>query len=114
MRLRFIHHFASCLAVAALAFPTWMPLPALAITTDHSTIALATMSNKVDAKAKEVEGKLQSAAGELTGDTGQQIKGKAKQVQASAMNTGENLKDGAKSVAKKIGDAADTIAKDKG
>jgi len=83
---------------------------------DHNTIpiTLATMSNKADAKAKEVEGKLESAAGELTGDVGHQINGKAKQVQASAMNTGENLKDGAKSVAKKIGDAADTLAKDKG
>ena len=71
------------------------------------------MSNKADAKAKEVEGKLESAAGELTGDLGHRIKGKAKQVQASAMNAGENLKEGAKSVAKKISDAADNIASDK-
>ena len=72
-----------------------------------------TMSNKADANAKEVEGKLESAAGELTGDLGHQIQGKAKQVQASAMNAGENLKEGAKSVAKKIGDAADNIANEK-
>jgi uncharacterized protein YjbJ (UPF0337 family) len=31
------------------------------------------MSNPADAKAKEVEGKLESAAGELTGDVGHQI-----------------------------------------
>ena len=68
------------------------------------------MSNPADAKAKEVEGKLESAAGELTGDVGHQIKGKAKQVQASAMNAAEHLKEGAKSVAKKIGDTADNIA----
>jgi uncharacterized protein YjbJ (UPF0337 family) len=78
------------------------------MTVDHHyiPIALATMDHKADAKAKEVEGKLESAYGELTGDTGHQIKGKAKQVQASAMNAAENLKEGTKSVAHKIGDAA--------
>jgi len=65
------------------------------------------MSNTADAKAKEVDGKLESAAGELTGDVGHQIKGKAKQVQASAMNAVENLKEGAQSVAHAIGNAAD-------
>ena len=68
------------------------------------------MSNPADAKAKEVEGKLESAAGELTGDVGHQIKGKAKQVQASAMNAVENLKEGTKSVANAISNAADNIA----
>jgi uncharacterized protein YjbJ (UPF0337 family) len=68
------------------------------------------MSNPTDAKAKEVEGKLESAAGELTGDVGHQIKGKAKQVQASAMNAVENLKEGTKSVANAISNAADNIA----
>ena len=68
------------------------------------------MSNPVDAKAKEVEGKLESAAAELTGDVGHQIKGKAKQVQASAMNAVENLKEGTKSVANAISNAADNIA----
>ena len=68
------------------------------------------MSNPVDAKAKEVEGKLEVAAGELTGDVGHQIKGKAKQVQASAMNAVENLKEGTKSVANAIGNTADNIA----
>ena len=68
------------------------------------------MSNPADAKAKEVEGKLESAAGELTGDVGLQIKGKAKQVQASAMNAVENLKEGTTSVANAISNAADSIA----
>ncbi len=68
------------------------------------------MSNPADAKAKEVEGKLESAAGELTGDVGHQIKGKAKQVQASAMNAVENLKEGTKTVAQAISNAADNIA----
>ena len=68
------------------------------------------MSNPADAKAKEVEGKLESAAGELTGDVGHQIMGKAKQVQASAMNAVENLKEGTKSVAHAISNAADNFA----
>ena len=68
------------------------------------------MSNPADAKAKEVEGKLESAAGELTGDVGHQIKGKAKQVQASAMNAVENLKEGTNTVAHAISNAADNAA----
>jgi uncharacterized protein YjbJ (UPF0337 family) len=110
-------------ALAALMVLTMLfgsllaPLPAMAIGsnhtihTDHSihTITLATMSNKASAAAKGVEGKLESAYGELTGDTGHQIKGKAKQVQGSAMNTAEDLKESAKSVAKKVGDAIDKV-----
>lgn len=75
-----------------------------------------TMSNRADAAAKDVEGKLESAYGELTGDTGHQIKGKAKQVQASAMKAAEDLKEGAKSVARsvaqKIGEAAEKMEND--
>ncbi len=82
---------------------------ALAMTTHRLPIpnTLITMSNKADAAAKNVEGKLESAYGDLTGDTGHQIKGKAKQVQASAMNAAEDIKEGAKSVGKKIADATD-------
>ncbi|MGB5135785.1 MAG: CsbD family protein [Prochlorococcaceae cyanobacterium] len=70
------------------------------------------MSNRNDAAAKDAEGKLEAAYGDLTGDTGHQIKGKAKQVQASAMNAAEDLKQGAKSVAEKVADAADQLAAD--
>ncbi|MCP9800603.1 CsbD family protein [Synechococcus sp. RedBA-s] len=70
------------------------------------------MSNNLDASAKDAEGKLESAYGELTGDAGHQIKGKAKQVQASAMHTADNLKQGAKTVAKSISKAADNLTDD--
>ena len=105
--------FALLMPLPAMALPA-MALPTMAISADHRfiPIALATMDHKADAKAKEVEGKLESAYGELTGDTGHQIKGKAKQVQASAMNAAENLKEGTKSVAKKIGDAATEMTDD--
>ena len=59
------------------------------------------MSNRHDAAAKNAEGKLDTAYGDLTDDTGHQIKGNAKQVQASAMNAADNLRQGAKSIAQK-------------
>jgi uncharacterized protein YjbJ (UPF0337 family) len=90
------------------------PLPAMAFSTNQNPrpIAIATMSKKSDAAAKDVEGKLESAYGELTGDTGHQIKGKAKQIQASAMNAAEDIKEGAKSTAKKVSEAAQDMIDD--
>lgn len=70
------------------------------------------MSNKVDAAAKDAEGRLESTMGDITGDTGHQIKGKAKQIQASAMNVAEDLKQAAQSVAKKVSHAAENVADD--
>jgi uncharacterized protein YjbJ (UPF0337 family) len=70
------------------------------------------MSDKSKANAIDAEGKLESAYGELTGDLGHQIKGKAKQVQASAMNATDNLKEGAKVIKEKIRDAASQVADD--
>ena len=64
------------------------------------------MSNKADAVAKDAEGMLRSAYGDLTGDTGSKVKGQVKQVQASAMNTAEDMKDGVKSAAKNANKAA--------
>ena len=66
---------------------------------------LGAMSNRMDAAAKNAEGKLQSATGEITGNPGQQIKGKAKQVQGSAMNVAEDVKEGAQAAGKKLADA---------
>jgi uncharacterized protein YjbJ (UPF0337 family) len=53
-----------------------------------------------------------TAMGDITGDTGHQIKGKAKQIQASAMNVAEDLKQAAQSVAKKVSHAAESVADD--
>ena len=68
------------------------------------------MSNHLDATAKDAEGKLEAAYGELTGDTGHQIKGKAKQVQASGMHALEDVKQSAKDSAETISDAAGRLA----
>ncbi|MCT0218612.1 CsbD family protein [Synechococcus sp. CS-1329] len=80
---------ASLMALAVMRFTMLIPLtgPAMAITPLPHPIAFATMSSKMDAASKDAEGK-------------------AKQVQASAMNTAESLKKGAQSVAKDIRDAA--------
>ena len=81
--------------------------PAMAMVSHPSltTNTFATMSNKSDAAAKDAEGKLESAYGDLTDDKGHQLKGKAKQVQASAMNVAEDVKQVARSAGKKIADA---------
>jgi uncharacterized protein YjbJ (UPF0337 family) len=114
MKIHFRDFVASLSAMALMICMTLIPLPAMAMDSGYPSypIALATMTNKVDAAAKDAEGKMESAYGELTGDTGHQIKGKAKQVQASAMNTAEDLKQGAKSVVKNIRDAAGNMADD--
>jgi len=75
-------------------------------------IALEAMSNKESAAEKDAEGKLESAYGELTGDTGHQIKGKAKQLEASAMNVAEDIKHGVQSAAQKVAGAAKKISED--
>jgi uncharacterized protein YjbJ (UPF0337 family) len=114
MRL-FAKDLVASLTALALTFCFLLiPLPAMAMASNHApySFTFGTMSNKADAKAKVAEGKLESAYGDATGDTGHQIKGKAKQVQGSAMNAAEDLKQGAKSVAKKVGGAAGKVEAD--
>ncbi len=48
------------------------------------------------ATAKNIEGKVQEALGELTGDAKVQAEGKAKQVEASLRHTVEDVKDAVK------------------
>ena len=48
---------------------------------------------RVEATLKNLEGKAQEAIGNLTGDPKTQAEGKAKQVEASATQAKENLKD---------------------
>jgi uncharacterized protein YjbJ (UPF0337 family) len=60
------------------------------------------LEDKIRATAKDAEGKLQAAAGELTGDDNLKVEGEAKQVQAKVMNAAGDLKD-------KVADAADAV-----
>ena len=71
------------------------------------------MEDKIKATAKDAEGKLEAAAGELTGDDQMKVEGEAKQVQASAMNAAADLKDKAKDLAEglknAVGDVIDSV-----
>ncbi len=53
--------------------------------------------DRVQATAKNVEGKVQEAIGELTGNPQQQAEGEQKQTEAQTEHAVENLKDKAKS-----------------
>ena len=65
------------------------------------------IEDNIKATAKSVEGKIEAAAGELTGDTKMKAEGQAKQVEGAAKQTVADLKDKAKgvldSMKKKIG-----------
>ena len=102
------------LLAGLICMTAWMlmPLPAMAMANNHAHNhqIFATMAKKIDAKAKEAEGKVQSAYGEITGKPGEQIKGKVKQVQGSAMGAKEDVKLGTKAMAKKVADAAGNLA----
>ena len=62
------------------------------------------LGDKLKANSKNMEGKLEAAAGDLTGNQEMKAKGEAKQVQGSAMNAMNDLKD-------KATDALDGIKK---
>ena len=54
--------------------------------------------DRIKATAKNIEGKAEEAAGNLTGDSTKEAEGKAKQVEASGIHLGEDIKDQAKSL----------------
>ena len=56
------------------------------------------LENKAKATAKNIEGKIQEAVGDITGDTKTQAEGKAKQAEASVQHSVENVKDAAKDI----------------
>jgi uncharacterized protein YjbJ (UPF0337 family) len=51
------------------------------------------IEDRAKATAKNVEGKAQEAAGNVTGDPKDQAEGKQKQAEAEVRHTGEDLKD---------------------
>ncbi|MBD2426415.1 CsbD family protein [Phormidium sp. FACHB-1136] len=54
------------------------------------------VKNRAKAASKNVEGKIEEAVGDLTGNHEAQAKGKAKQVEAKLENAIEDVKDEAK------------------
>jgi uncharacterized protein YjbJ (UPF0337 family) len=56
------------------------------------------LEDKVKAAAKNIEGKIQEAVGEVTGNPQDKTEGKAKQAEAEVRNAVENVKDKAKEI----------------
>lgn len=54
------------------------------------------LEEKAKATAKNIEGKVQDAVGQTTGDPKEQAEGKAKQVEAEARHAKEDIKDDVK------------------
>lgn len=54
------------------------------------------LEERAKATAKNIEGKAQDAMGRMTGDAGDQVEGKAKQVESSARHAKEDVKDNVK------------------
>jgi uncharacterized protein YjbJ (UPF0337 family) len=54
---------------------------------------IMSIENKAKAVAKNVEGKIQEAVGEVTGDPKDKAEGKAKQVESQIRHSAENVKD---------------------
>ena len=59
-------------------------------------IHIAALDDRAKAVTKNLEGKAQDAIGHVTGDTRNQVEGRAKQTEASARHVTENIKDSAK------------------
>ncbi|BAU44013.1 MULTISPECIES: CsbD family protein [Cyanophyceae] len=51
------------------------------------------IEDRVKATAKNIEGKVQEAVGEVTGDPKDKVEGRAKQAEAKARHTTEDIKD---------------------
>jgi uncharacterized protein YjbJ (UPF0337 family) len=63
------------------------------------------LEDKIRASARDAEGKLQAAAGELSGNDRLKAEGEAKQLQAKVMGAAGDLKDKARQAASGIGEA---------
>jgi uncharacterized protein YjbJ (UPF0337 family) len=51
------------------------------------------LKERVEATAKNIEGKVQEAFGNLTGDLNAQVEGREKQIEANVLHTIEDVKD---------------------
>ncbi|MBW4646446.1 MAG: CsbD family protein [Goleter apudmare HA4340-LM2] len=56
------------------------------------------IEKRVEATAKNIEGKLQEVIGEVTGNPSDKAEGKAKQADAQITHTTENIKDEVKKI----------------
>lgn len=59
---------------------------------------IMSIENRISATAKNIEGKIQEAVGDITGDQQAKLEGQAKQHEAALQHTVENIKDAAKDI----------------
>lgn len=91
---------ASCLGIA-FSLLVLIGTPALnapahasgAFTISTAALPLAATAGRIKADAKEFEGKTQESIGNVTGNQGDRLAGKEKQVEAKIRNTVEDIKD---------------------
>lgn len=64
------------------------------------------LQERAKAAAKNIEGKIEEAVGDLTGDSSKQAEGQAKQVEANIRNAEEDVKEKAQDLADAVRDKA--------
>lgn len=72
-----------------MVFTSWVIDPTVVIKVGKAM----SLEERAKAIAQNIEGKLQEAAGDITGNTQDQATGKTKQAAAQVRNVKENLKD---------------------
>lgn len=77
--------------------------------TTHCQASMS-LEDKIKATAKNAEGRLQAAAGDITGDDRMKAEGEAKQVQSHLMDAASTLKDKFQQAAASVCDAIDGLA----
>lgn len=100
-QLRFLRQLAATCLGIAFSLLVLIATPALsapaqasgAFTLSAPSLPLATTAGRVKADAKEFEGKTQESIGNVTGNQGDRLAGKQKQVEAKVRNTVEDIKD---------------------
>ncbi|CAK6699855.1 CsbD family protein [Synechococcus sp. CBW1107] len=100
-QLRFLRQLAATCLGLAFSLLVLIATPALsapaqasgALTLSSSRLPLAATAGRVKAGAKDFEGKTQESIGNITGNQGDRLAGKAKQAEAKVRNAVEDVKD---------------------
>jgi uncharacterized protein YjbJ (UPF0337 family) len=100
-QLRFLRQLAATCLGLAFSLLVLIATPALSapaqasgsFTLSASPLPLAATAGRVKADAKDFEGKTQESIGNVTGNQGDRLAGKAKQAEAKVRNAVEDVKD---------------------
>ena len=101
LQMRTLRQLAATCWGMAFSFLVLMTVPLLSSPAQASSgfivrtpaLTLAVSAGRVKADAKEFEGKTQESIGNVTGNQGDRLAGKAKQGEANVRNTVEDIKD---------------------